>query len=117
MLKRGILGNPDGYLRKAPNSKHQISNNIKILIFEKPKLPRSLGLGYFYFEIGIYLEFGAWGLDFEVHLSHRQEWRHPSTTLPSTENLWQKGQVDVRGIASLPRNFAVHSPRIPKRSP
>ncbi len=38
---------------EAPKYKHQKSNNIEILIFKKLKLPRSLGLGYFYFDIGI----------------------------------------------------------------
>ncbi len=35
-----------------------------MLNYEIPKLPRSLGLSYFYFEIGIYLFFGACNLEF-----------------------------------------------------
>ena len=42
-----------------------------MLIFEKPKLPRSLGFGYFYFDIGTCLFFGIWDLEFHIRHADR----------------------------------------------
>ena len=66
-----------------------------MLIFEKPKLPRSLGLGYFYFDIGTCLFFGICDLEFHIrHADHSGD--IPLAGDPSTPLHYARGDWNTK---------------------